>query len=100
MSIIGCGPRGPPRDESELAQLEALYRILDLYIWLSWRFRAAFHGREAAVEQQALCAQLIGEGLQGMGVNCIPRRVSAAARVRGRGVRGRNGSLAKARSPL
>ena len=34
----------PARTESELEQLEAAYRILDLYIWLSFRMEAAFTG--------------------------------------------------------
>ena len=34
----------PARTESDLEQLEAAYRILDLYIWLSFRMEAAFTG--------------------------------------------------------
>ena len=34
----------PARTESDLEQLEAAYRILDLYIWLSFRMEAAFSG--------------------------------------------------------
>lgn len=34
----------PARSESDLEQLEAAYRILDLYIWLSFRMEAAFTG--------------------------------------------------------
>lgn len=34
----------PARTELDLEQLEAAYRILDLYIWLSFRMEAAFRG--------------------------------------------------------
>lgn len=34
----------PARSEAELEQLEAAYRVLDLYIWLSFRLEDAFTG--------------------------------------------------------
>lgn len=43
----------PARTESDLEQLEAAYRILDLYSWLSFRLEAAFPG-----VHQGLCMLL------------------------------------------
>ena len=34
----------PARSEADLEQLEAAYRVLDLYIWLSFRLEDAFTG--------------------------------------------------------
>ena len=34
----------PARSEGDLEQLEAAYRVLDLYIWLSFRLEDAFTG--------------------------------------------------------
>ena len=82
VSTISWTLRGPPRDESELAQLEAQHRIYDLFIWLSWRFQSAFQGRDFAVAQQSLCAQMIEEGLHNLTANRTPRRTSAAAKLR------------------
>ena len=36
----------PARSEAELEQLEAAYRVLDLYIWLSFRLEDAFTGAQ------------------------------------------------------
>ena len=52
----------PARTESDLEQLEAAYRILDLYIWLSFRMEAAFLGL-----RQALCILLV------MAAVCVAR---------------------------
>ena len=73
---------GPPRDQSELARLEALHRIHDLFIWLSWRFQPAFQGRDIAVQQQALCARLIDEGLHNLAAHRTSRQESAALKMR------------------
>ena len=47
----------PARSEAELEQLEAAYRVLDLYIWLSFRLENAFTGA------QAPCTTLCSKGL-------------------------------------
>lgn len=71
-------------DESDLAELEALHRVYDLYIWLSWRFEAAFTGRDAATQQQQACSQLIDEGLQNLGASNRTALQSGSARQRRR----------------
>ena len=38
----------PARSEADLEQLEAAYRVLDLYIWLSFRLEDAFTGARDA----------------------------------------------------
>ena len=81
-SMLPHIPLSGPRDQSELAQLEAVHRIFDLFIWLSWRFQPAFVGREIAAEQQAVCARLINEGLHTMAANRTSRQDSAAVKMR------------------
>ena len=77
-------PLAPVRDESELARLEALHRIYDLFIWLSWRFELAFRGRETACEQQLVCGRLIDEGLHRLAAKRTKLQVSSALRLRQR----------------
>ena len=68
IAIISCRGRvdvsqaqrwhiAPARSEAELEQLEAAYRVLDLYIWLSFRLEDAFTGA------QAPCTTLCSKGL-------------------------------------
>jgi hypothetical protein len=44
----------PARSEAELEQLEAAYRVLDLYIWLSFRLEDAFTGARPPLTTLAL----------------------------------------------
>lgn len=53
----------PARNEAELAQLEAAYAVLDLYVWLSYRLEDAFPGRTLALQQRAGVAALVEEAL-------------------------------------
>ena len=43
---------------SNLEQIENFYMVLDLYVWLSWRFEE-FSDRELAVELQSICNKKI-----------------------------------------
>ena len=60
-------PLQPARSEAELQTLEAAHRVLDLYVWLAYRFEA-FEGREVVEEHRALLAQLIDTSLRDMGL--------------------------------
>lgn len=51
----------------ELARLEAIHRIYDLYIWLSYRFEAEFSDRQVAVEMRCFVASLIDASLRELG---------------------------------
>lgn len=68
------------RDESELAELEALHRVIELYVWLSWRFEVSFSDREAAIQQQTMCSRLIDEGLHNLGAGGALRASAAKSR--------------------
>ncbi len=54
--------------ETELQALEARHRVLDLFIWLCYRFTDGFEGREAAEEERAACAAAIDLSIRSMGV--------------------------------
>lgn len=56
-------PIRPARSEGELAQLEAAYCILDLYVWLSFRLEEGFPGRATAQQQRTAVSSLIDEAL-------------------------------------
>ena len=56
----------PARSEADLEQLEAAYRVLDLYIWLSFRLEDAFTG--AHDRNHFVC---LAAGLQGLGAYCL-----------------------------
>ncbi|BDA48563.1 ATP-dependent RNA helicase SUV3L, mitochondrial [Coccomyxa sp. Obi] len=56
-------PVRPARNEAELAQLEAAYAVLDLYVWLSYRLEDSFPGRTIALQQRAAVASLVEEAL-------------------------------------
>lgn len=48
----------PARSEADLEQLEAAYRVLDLYIWLSFRLEDAFTGALDRIHSPCLAARL------------------------------------------
>ncbi|KAK6929929.1 Mitochondrial degradasome RNA helicase subunit, C-terminal domain [Dillenia turbinata] len=46
---------------------QGLTQVLDLYVWLSFRFEDAFPDHELASSQKAICSLLIEELLEGFG---------------------------------
>lgn len=55
----------PPRSFIEFQLLCVKHTILDLYLWLSFRFPKFFVERDLCLEQQAFCQQLIKDTLFG-----------------------------------
>lgn len=51
-----------------LPQLEASHRVLDLYLWLGFRFPDAWVGMEEVAERRAHLARLIDASIRSMGV--------------------------------
>eukprot|EP00884_Botryococcus_braunii_P009866 jgi/Botrbrau1/18881/Bobra.177_2s0040.1 len=49
--------------EEVLRQLETLYAILEIYIWLALRFEDSFHSLERVEEMRSGCAEAIQEAL-------------------------------------
>ncbi|KAK6913969.1 Suv3, C-terminal domain 1 [Dillenia turbinata] len=56
-----------PKTHMELQELESIHKVLDLYVWLSFRFEDAFPDHELASSQKAICSMLIEEFLEGFG---------------------------------
>jgi ATP-dependent RNA helicase SUPV3L1/SUV3 len=67
------------RSEMELQQLEASHRVLDVWLWLSFRFPDAWEGAEDVAERRAQLAQLIDASIRSMGLPREARRQVAAA---------------------
>lgn len=51
----------------ELARLEAIHRVYDLYIWLSFRFETEFFDRPVAIEMRSHISSLIDASLRQLG---------------------------------
>ncbi|KAK1259757.1 hypothetical protein QJS04_geneDACA010154 [Acorus gramineus] len=72
-----------PKSQTELKELESVHKVLDLYVWLSFRFEDAFPDHELASSQKAICSLLIEEFLQRLGwQKPRGRRVSARSTFR------------------
>ncbi|CAM6091766.1 unnamed protein product [Calypogeia fissa] len=57
-----------PRTQGALIQLESFHKVLELYIWLSLRFKDAFNDYHLALSQKELCSLIIEEGMKMVGV--------------------------------
>eukprot|EP00887_Chlorella_sp_A99_P007765 scaffold20.g7765.t1 len=71
--VLAC-PSQPARSEAELQVLEALYRQMDLFVWLAFRFPDAFQGREVVERQRDALAALIDASLREIGLPPALRR--------------------------
>lgn len=56
-----------PKTQAALKELESIHKVLDLYIWLSFRLEESFPDRELAASQKAICSLLIEEFLERLG---------------------------------
>ncbi|XP_027360998.1 DExH-box ATP-dependent RNA helicase DExH16, mitochondrial isoform X2 [Abrus precatorius] len=56
-----------PRTPDALKELESIHKVLDLYVWLSFRLEESFPDRELASSQKAICSMLIEEFLERLG---------------------------------
>ena len=59
----------PASTEADLQQLEAAHRVLELYVWLAYRFEPAFSDIQAAAAQRRLCARYIEFAIRLLGAN-------------------------------
>ncbi|XP_028555451.1 ATP-dependent RNA helicase SUV3, mitochondrial [Dendrobium catenatum] len=50
-----------------LKELESVHKVLDLYVWLSFRMEESFPDRELASSQKEICSLLIEEFLERLG---------------------------------
>ncbi|XP_021692039.2 DExH-box ATP-dependent RNA helicase DExH16, mitochondrial isoform X2 [Hevea brasiliensis] len=56
-----------PKTQAKLEELESIHKVLDLYVWLSFRLEDSFPDRELAASQKAICGLLIEEFLERLG---------------------------------
>lgn len=56
-------PTRVPTTAGGLSHLESIHLIIDLYLWLSYRFEEHFPDREDALAARAVCVSIIQEGL-------------------------------------
>jgi ATP-dependent RNA helicase SUPV3L1/SUV3 len=56
-------PQQLPRSLGQLQELESIYKVLEMYCWLSYRYEDIFDDREDAKEVQQQCRELIEQGL-------------------------------------
>ncbi|XP_004296632.1 PREDICTED: ATP-dependent RNA helicase SUV3, mitochondrial isoform X1 [Fragaria vesca subsp. vesca] len=57
-----------PKTPAALKELESIHKVLDLYVWLSFRLEESFPDRELASSQKSICHMLIEEFLERFGL--------------------------------
>ncbi|KAL5785598.1 hypothetical protein ACOSQ2_007990 [Xanthoceras sorbifolium] len=65
--IFTPGTLQVPKTQGALKELESIHKVLDLYVWLSFRLEESFPDRELASSQKAICSLLIEEFLERLG---------------------------------
>ncbi|KAM3356350.1 ATP-dependent RNA helicase SUV3, mitochondrial isoform X1 [Capsicum galapagoense] len=65
--IFTPGTLKVPKSHTALKELESIHKVLDLYVWLSYRLDESFPDRELASSQKAICSMLIEEFLETVG---------------------------------
>lgn len=56
-------PKYPPRTADALGDVEIKAKIIDLYLWLSFRFEETFVEKDLALELKARVLELVEQGL-------------------------------------
>ncbi|KQK13243.1 ATP-dependent RNA helicase SUV3, mitochondrial [Brachypodium distachyon] len=56
-----------PKTHNQLKELESVHKVLELYVWLGYRFEDSFPDRELAASQKSICSMLIEEYLERSG---------------------------------
>uniref|UniRef100_A0A453LSK9 Uncharacterized protein n=1 Tax=Aegilops tauschii subsp. strangulata TaxID=200361 RepID=A0A453LSK9_AEGTS len=65
--IFTPGTLRVPTTHNQLQELESVHKVLELYVWLSYRFDDSFPDRELAASQKSICSMLIEEYLERSG---------------------------------
>uniref|UniRef100_A0A5B7BG96 ATP-dependent RNA helicase SUV3 C-terminal domain-containing protein n=1 Tax=Davidia involucrata TaxID=16924 RepID=A0A5B7BG96_DAVIN len=65
--IFTPGTLQVPKTQTALKELESIHKVLDLYVWLSFRLEDSFPDHELASSQKAICSMLIEEFLERLG---------------------------------
>ncbi|CAH1416572.1 unnamed protein product [Lactuca virosa] len=66
--IFTPGTLKVPKTQTELKELESIHKVLELYVWLSFRLEDSFPDRDLASSQKSICGMLIEEFLERLGV--------------------------------
>ncbi|PUZ37063.1 hypothetical protein GQ55_9G087800 [Panicum hallii var. hallii] len=61
--IFTPGTLQVPKTHNQLKELESVHKVLELYVWLSFRVENSFPDREVAASQKSICSMLIEEYL-------------------------------------
>ncbi|PKI52424.1 ATP-dependent RNA helicase SUV3, mitochondrial-like isoform X1 [Punica granatum] len=56
-----------PETHTAMRDLESVHKVLDLYVWLSYRLEDSFPDQEVAASQRAMCSMLIEQFLERFG---------------------------------
>ncbi|XP_020105346.1 ATP-dependent RNA helicase SUV3, mitochondrial-like isoform X3 [Ananas comosus] len=72
--IFTPGTLRVPKSHNALKELESIHKVLDLYVWLSFRMEDSFPDRELAASQKSICSLLIEEFLERLGWHSQRRR--------------------------
>ncbi|XP_071735855.1 DExH-box ATP-dependent RNA helicase DExH16, mitochondrial [Rutidosis leptorrhynchoides] len=74
--IFTPGTLKVPKTQAELKELESIHKVLELYVWLSYRFDDSFPDQELAASQKSICGMLIEDFLERLGFEKpIPKRL-------------------------
>ncbi|XP_062214618.1 ATP-dependent RNA helicase SUV3, mitochondrial isoform X2 [Phragmites australis] len=65
--IFTPGTLQVPKTHNQLKELESVHKVLELYVWLSFRLEDSFPDRETAASQKSICSMLIEEYLERSG---------------------------------
>ncbi|XP_006650575.1 ATP-dependent RNA helicase SUV3, mitochondrial [Oryza brachyantha] len=65
--IFTPGTLQVPKSHNQLKELESIHKVLELYVWLSFRMEDSFPDRELAASQKSICSMLIEEYLERSG---------------------------------
>ncbi|XP_020230023.1 DExH-box ATP-dependent RNA helicase DExH16, mitochondrial [Cajanus cajan] len=65
--IFTPGSLKVPKTPAALKELESIHKVLDLYVWLSFRLEDSFPDRVLASSQKTICSMLIEEFLERLG---------------------------------
>ncbi|KAJ3673294.1 hypothetical protein LUZ60_006668 [Juncus effusus] len=65
--IFTPGTLEVPKNQKQLKELESIHKVLDLYVWLSYRVEESYPDREVAASQKSMCSLLIEEFLERSG---------------------------------
>lgn len=70
--IFTPGTLQVPKTHTAMKELESIHKVLELYVWLSFRMEDSFPDSELAASQKAICGLLIEEFLEKYGLQ-MPR---------------------------